>query len=869
MPSATLQASSAAAIAAIASPFDLTFLDEDDAGTARSSPPPPQPPPRSKSLAPPAPPSPPQSPTAPAVPAAAEDSPNYMLPPRTPLPPSRMRICWFPDDEDGDTAASAGNLSDGDEPELDSSPMSAAWPLSSTSAAAAAGSAGAPPVETDADSSRLSSGSSTLDPAAGPASSASGFRPRHRPVADPVRLAFLTAYKLNQSIGTDIRLARVVLMQNMLEMIYLSWSDILPQLVDAAAAAASLPTVSDLASPNEGPFDVPLAALLSPSDTVSVTSTAKEARKPKGPLRHVSPDDIDDDDNTPLSKIGAGAATTTNRSQTRSRASAAAGVASAFSHIAALLSSARRRSAADSDASSTSVSTETSALPPANTAADTAASAGPKLRHRTSMASIRSETSAASLPAYGVSRPRRRRRTPAASPAPSPAPSSAADPASPRTSGSRSAAASPVSSSRVPSPRLSGVGTRIRGLLRIPAQGANIAAAPTTASILPADDDPRLLAGDVRRRRHSDSDADPDGAAAAIWSYQLKLAVSSAAISSPTPGAEEPSLPSTLATPALSASVDTAAAAAAAAARSPFIVTPAAAPTADAAVQTDPVEDGDIVWLPDAGSSTSTTTAAAAADPTFGSDTASRPRPLSDLLLSFAPDELADLASLTQFAASGAAWPLATLELQERDAIATDTPLPRRRSSRGGAAAAAAAAAVAQGVARRAPAAPDAAAATASASSRSSRRSSVASAASGASSPPQSPTAASPVLLQRMHRVARSFDAVTAAAAASPAFRDDYPGARAAVAAAAAGGAPPVVPSRRSSRNWQDLPAPVLRTLATSSSSASSSSSAASAFSFAPSATSDGSTSTSAPTSTASSPPDLPARLTAPASAAA
>ncbi|KAJ1563495.1 hypothetical protein HK405_001833, partial [Cladochytrium tenue] len=46
---------------------------------------------------------------------------------------------------------------------------------------------------------------------------------------------------------------------------------------------------------------------------------------------------------------------------------------------------------------------------------------------------------------------------------------------------------------------------------------------------------------------------------------------------------------------------------------------------------------------------------------------------------------------------------------------------------------------------------------------------------SGALSPPQSPTGASPVLLQRMHRVACSFDAVAAVTAASPAFRDDYP----------------------------------------------------------------------------------------------
>ncbi|KAJ1540242.1 hypothetical protein HK405_011587, partial [Cladochytrium tenue] len=820
MPSATLQASSAAAFAAISSPFDLAFLDEDDAGTAKSLPPPP-PPPRSRPSAPPAPLSPPPSASTPAVPAAADDGPSYVLPPRMPLPPSRMRICWFPEDEDGDTASSGRTGADDDEVALDSSPMSAAWPLSFTSAAAAAGSTAAAPAETDADSSRLSSGSSTLDPAvAGPASSASGFRPRHRPVADPIRLAFLTTYKLNQSIGTDIRLARVVLMQNMLEIIYLSWSDILPQLVDAAAAAASFPSGSDSATPNEGSFDVPLAALLSPSDTVPVTSSAREPRNPKTPTRHVVTDDIDDDDdNTPLSKIGAGAVAPTNRGQTRSRASAAAGVASAFSHVAALLSSARRRSAADSDASSTSVSTETPTLSPASAAAATAASAGPKLRHRTSMASIRSEASVASLPAYGSSRQRRRRRTPAASPAPSPAPSSAADLGSPRTSGSRSAAASPAPPSRASSPRLSGVGMRIRGLLRIPAQGAPVAAAPT-ASILPADDDPRLLAGDVRRRRHSDSDADPDGAAAAasIWSYQLKLAVSSAPTPGPTPVTKETSSPPMPATLASAVSVD---AAAAAAARSPLISTPAVVPTADAAVQTDPVEDGDIVWLPDdAGSSTSATTAVASANPTFGSDTSPRPRPLSDLLLSFAPDELADLASLTQLAASGAAWPLATLELQERDARCRAAGRREEAASHKG---------------------PRGGRAT-----------------SGASSPPQSPTGASPVLLQRMHRVARSFDAVAAATAASPAFRDDYPGARVAAATAAAGGAPPVVPSRRSSRNWQDLPSPVLRSLAASSSSSSSSSSSvASAFSFAPSVMSDESTSASAPTSAASSPPDL------------
>ncbi|KAJ3332540.1 carboxypeptidase Y-deficient [Blyttiomyces sp. JEL0837] len=55
-------------------------------------------------------------------------------------------------------------------------------------------------------------------------------RRRARPPLDPIQLAFITTYKLNQErVTPSFDLKRLVLMQNMLGSIYGSWSDLMPQ----------------------------------------------------------------------------------------------------------------------------------------------------------------------------------------------------------------------------------------------------------------------------------------------------------------------------------------------------------------------------------------------------------------------------------------------------------------------------------------------------------------------------------------------------------------------------------------------------------------------------------------------------------------
>ncbi|KAI9358620.1 hypothetical protein DFJ73DRAFT_819140 [Zopfochytrium polystomum] len=440
----------------------------------------------------------------------------------------------------------------------------------------------------------------------------SGSRARVRPLVDPIQLAFITTYKLNQGIGPGFDLGRIVLMQNLLEAIYGTWSDLLPSLptenesTDALIGGEELPEAEDEPSSLAGSPPV-----IEPrTSSKRQLSTSAEDRGQKSPLVTLTttPSPDEDQDDVPLGRLRPSKQQKSNAKPAASESSKKSS-SNAKAFLLALV--ARARASSSPSSPSTPLSSSSSETP-----ISSPSPGEPSFENRS--VSIISRTPLRRPQSFDNLRDSR----PSVS-------SVASDPEVTPSSSNRSIQVDSVSLSSSTSSTKSRLSSMKKKLKKL--------------------NDERLAEADIRPRRHSASEAE-----AMMWSYQLNMSLQGNADADSTlsPSAMEDSKSSN-----------------------------------NMGIQTDPVEDGTIVWLEDVRPDENE-------DTVLGEPLKSQPlvqeqvelpaqSPKHEFDSLFSEAEIAEFASLTALA-TGSSSPLSILEEKERDQMITEKPRRRSRESKRG-----------------------------------------------------------------------------------------------------------------------------------------------------------------------------------------